>query len=132
MIYYCTYCSKDKKKIEGKIKSLDLYISDRIKFVKKTADDDNAGFLIMSGKYGLLKPETEIEYYDKLLKPEDLEIYIVKLKKQLLELNAETIIFYHKNPEEDKNITTYINAIKSVADDCSVKIEFKIIENAGN
>lgn len=66
-------CSKRKKKVKGKVRAWDLYDGVIFRVLKKIEREkglpENLKVLIMSAKYGFIKPSDLIRYYDYLLNP---------------------------------------------------------------
>ena len=81
-------CSKEK--VNYQVKASDMYCSERFNLSKKIVEDNNYEWYILSSKYGLLKPDTIIDPYDKnindLTKKEKNE-YITKIIKQFSDFN---------------------------------------------
>ncbi len=73
MTFYCTYCSAEKFYSETPIPAIELYNSERIKEIYDRAEEAREGFVILSGKYGLVKAYEKIDYYDHLLLPAEVE-----------------------------------------------------------
>ena len=67
MVYYCTYCSKNKSISKIKTPAYLRYKSNRIKQIQNKAQKDGVRLLILSGKYGIISSKKPIEFYDKLL-----------------------------------------------------------------
>lgn len=60
------FCSDLKKKLEGKVKAWDLYDGVVYRVLKKNKIDfEKYDVVIISAKYGLIYPDTAIEYYDQ-------------------------------------------------------------------
>lgn len=96
---YCTICSKDKRTDRGLLPAKERYISERIEEVEKRANESGLLFVILSGKYGLLRPDDKIPYYDHLLKSEEVESLSEIVKQQITDLDATEIVFYMKPKE---------------------------------
>ena len=83
MLAICTYCSAGKHNSETPLPAIDLYKSSRITKVFETAEKSNVTFLILSGKYGLIRANEEIGYYDHLLIPSEVESILIFLPHKL-------------------------------------------------
>lgn len=70
---------------------MDRYLSDRIQQVSEQAKEKEEQFAILSGKYGLLEPEEQIPYYDKLLKKQHLPEMIPEVEKQLQQRESKKL-----------------------------------------
>lgn len=77
------------------------YTSPRITFVKNIADENHLPLYILSGKYGLIKDDKEIPYYDHPLSAEEIESLSEKVTKQINELQITEITLYGKPKETD-------------------------------
>ena len=81
-------CSKEK--VNYQVKASDMYCSERFNLSKKIVEDNNYEWYILSSKYGLLKPDTIIDPYDKnindLTKKRKNE-YVTKIIKQFSDFN---------------------------------------------
>lgn len=60
-----TSCSKKKNEIKTILKASERYIGQMFKATKKFAETNQYDLLIISAKYGLLKPESKIDNYNK-------------------------------------------------------------------
>ncbi len=96
----------------GLLPSIERYISERIKYVNSRAEKENAAFLILSGKFGLLKPADRIEYYDKLLAVNEVSALSDCAAEYLKNNNAEKVLFFHYSIDKDPNIRQYYNTVK--------------------
>lgn len=81
-------CSQRKKKIRRKVRAWDLYdgVIFRVlkKFERENGLPENLNILILSAKYGFIKPSDLIEYYDYRLNPtSDGKAFISDLKRHI-------------------------------------------------
>lgn len=74
-----TSCSKKKNEIKSILKASERYIGQMFKATKKFAEINQYDLLIISAKYGLLKPESKIDNYNKR----------IQNKTQAIDLRAE-------------------------------------------
>jgi len=92
-----TSCSKTKKKIRKKIKAIERYKGQMFCMTVKFANQNNYDILILSAKYGVLKPNDKIGYYNKQINNQN-DIFnlkpkvITKLSKIIENENYEKII----------------------------------------
>lgn len=98
-------CSKKKKKVNSKLKAIELYDGVIFRTIKKTISESQISelldILIISAKYGLIKSTDKIRYYDetmnenkvKLLKPQVTK----KIQKTLKNNYDEIFINLGKN-----------------------------------
>jgi len=124
MMVYCTYCSSKKNRSSHLLQAVKRYKSNRIKAIHRTAYSQNIPFLILSGKYGLVKAETPIKYYNYLLKADDVEEHYIKVAEQLKGYGVKEIVFFTRSAEEDPNIAPYLECIEKAAVTLSLKINF--------
>ena len=124
MMVYCTYCSSKKDRSTKLLPAVKRYSSKRIKAIHRTAFSQNIPFLILSGKHGLIKAETPIEYYNYLLKAEDVEEHSNKISKQLKEFGIKELVFFTRSIDFDPNIIPYIECMKKATQALSLKINF--------
>ena len=113
MKLHATYCSKNKKKDDGKIPAIQRYKSERIKKIFQTAKKRDEKFAILSGKYGLLKPDEEIPYYDRLLEKQDVEKLVPEVRKFLRKEKISEVIYHTKKIEGQRK--PYFRLIKNPA-----------------
>jgi hypothetical protein len=102
-------CSKEKSSERKPIQAIQRYQSEHIQMVYAKAKKAHAGFRILSGKYGLLKPRDKIEWYDQRLtatRARDPKL-IQKIKRQLQNQKIKTVTFFTKNPSKNPNWKPY-------------------------
>jgi len=117
-----TSCSKRKDQSAGKIESIKRYTGQMFKMTKKFAENNNYNLLIISAKYGLLKPKDKIENYNLRLENEKQAIQlrqkvIPKLREILEKEKYERIIVIMGN--------LYKIVIEDLIDDRFVFLESK-------
>ncbi|MGB1204309.1 MAG: DUF6884 domain-containing protein [Chitinophagales bacterium] len=118
MKIYCTTCCKEKINTTEKVAAIDLYISGRINAIYKWSKKDKIAFRILSGKYGLLRPETKIEWYDKRLKMEDMPQIVPIIAEHLSETKIDEVVFFAKELNDFPDWKPYYKAIEKA---CSLK-----------
>ncbi|MEC8835154.1 MAG: hypothetical protein VXX18_02350, partial [Bacteroidota bacterium] len=83
-------------------------------------------FFIVSGKYGLIKAEEEIAYYDYLLTSDALNEHVQLLSQQLSTLGIQQVTFFTRPVRIDPNISPYL---KSIEEACRLsQVSLEIIE----
>ena len=88
-------CSKKKRKMGQKILAIDLYQGRIFGLIKKFGNP-KIDVLIISAKYGLLKPEDKIKYYDESMsksKAEKLRPNVLKKLSRILKKKKYEEIF---------------------------------------
>jgi len=125
MILHVTYCSKDKSSQSGKIPASERYSSDRIKNIQRLSKKRDENFSILSGKFGLIKADTLIPEYDKLLVKEDVPEMLPKVREQLRKESPSKVI-YHTREVEGKRVP-YFQLLKKACSEENVDLEKKLI-----
>jgi hypothetical protein len=120
---YCTICSKDKKTDKLLLPAKERYISERIDLVNELSKKDNVAFVILSGEFGLLKPNENIPFYDHLLIPEEVATLTKKVTRQLSELSVDEIVFFAK-PKKD-NWVPYYQVLENATNKLKIKLAVK-------
>lgn len=123
MKIHATYCSADKSSAPGEISAIERYTSRRIQWVNKRAQRYGDAFFIVSGKYGLIKAEEEIVYYDYLLTSDALEEHIQLLAQQLSKLGIQQVTFFARPINVDPNILPYLRSIEEACRLSQVSLE---------
>ncbi len=113
---FCTYCSADK--VEGKdlLPAIARYQSRRIVAVHKAAGQVLCDFFIFSGKFGLLKPEEKIPFYDHLMVDGEVEAMVAKVASQLKEImkvtGIKSLVFFSHSLDNDPQLGPYQRCIQ--------------------
>ncbi|MCD6422803.1 MAG: hypothetical protein J7L42_01615 [Elusimicrobia bacterium] len=113
--FYITHCSARKSRKKEKIPALERYLAGYIKNIYGLSQKRKKGFLIFSGKFGFLEPQTKIPYYNKLLQYKDFQKLFNKTDKQYKKHRFKKSIFFHTDPAKDRNIKPYIDFMKEFA-----------------
>ncbi len=93
----CTYCSAEKNPAEEPLPAIDRYVSERIDSVFQQAKESENQMMILSGKFGLLRPGDPIPWYDHLLLPDEVEVMIEIVAGQIKAYGI-TELEYHTAP----------------------------------
>ena len=125
MKVYCTYCSENKSKKMGKIPSIERYNSSRINLIYEKSKKDKVPFVILSGKFGLLSPEEEIEWYDQKLNLSQSEELSEIVKNQIEKQKIKHFVFFLKS--EDLEAKKYEKFLKIICDSLGIKTSVKLI-----
>lgn len=126
MKHYCTTCCPEKSKEGSPIASIDRYLSPRIQAVYQKSKKEDVSMLIFSGKYGFIKPETKIPWYDKILKEEEVDKNTSKWTKQLLRYRVSALTCFLK-PRSEEGWNAYHQAIKAACRDAKIKLLVEVI-----
>lgn len=127
MKYYCTICSKEKRKDKELLPAIERYLSPRIKNVYERASLDNTKFLIFSGEYGFIHPYSLIPYYDHLLLEEEIETFLLLLKQQNVFWDITELDCFMKK-EDTPGWKAYYKILNRFAEEENVGIRFHIYE----
>lgn len=81
-------CSQRKKEVKGKVRAWDLYDGAVFRVLKKIERENslpkNLKILILSAKYGFIKPSTLIRYYDyRLNSTSNKRAFLMGLKEHI-------------------------------------------------
>ena len=125
MITFCTTCSAAKREDPDPLPAIERYLDRRIREVESRAKAADAGFLILSGEYGLLKPEDPIPWYDHLLQPDEVAALIPRAEEQLRANETTSVYFFTIDPATDPYVQPYLDVITGACD--RVGIELAII-----
>lgn len=106
-----TYCSRDKDHAAGLVPAVDRYLSPRIGLVQGAASELDAGFLILSGLFGLMEASDPIPDYDHLLTSEQVPSHAVLMAGQLRTLGVKKIIFVTRSRDVDPGAMPYRESI---------------------
>lgn len=124
---FCTYCSADKVKGPEIMPALARYKSRRIEAVHEAAGKVGFDFYIFSGKYGFLKPEDPIPFYDHLMVDEDVAGMVTKSADQLKAIMADTgvqvFLFFSPSLADDPLLGPYQLCLQQ-AGDITLKVFF--------
>ncbi len=125
MTVFATYCSSEKEASAELLPAIQRYKSRRILSVYKAATQLGLGFVVLSGKYGLLRPNDEVVYYDHLLLREEVASHKLKVASQLASQGIDDIVFYSVSPEEDPLVVPYMDCMRQAAE--QVGAAFKLV-----
>ena len=128
MIVHCTYCSADKRDDPGELPAIERYQDRRIRDVAALAKAAGEPFLILSGEYGLLKPEDPILWYDHLLMPDEVEDLALPVMAQLQSQGVTELVYYSVDPAADPLIVPYRHVITFACARAGVKMRLEVIE----
>ncbi|MBN4072750.1 hypothetical protein JYT74_01790 [Crocinitomix catalasitica] len=128
MTIYCTYCSADKDDCSNLLPAIERYASRRIRYVSKLAKTNGKEFFILSAKYGLLKSDDQIPYYDHLLTAAEVNEHAEILANQIQNQAIAEIHFYSRSVENDPNIAPYQDCLELASNKCGVELNIIIID----
>lgn len=107
-----TICCREKDAAKKPLPAGRRYRSERIKAVWRVAREAGLPFFILSGKFGLLRPEDPIPYYDYLLPAEKAPEIALKIKRFLRNERIGRIILFIPDPALDPKVIPYREAFR--------------------
>jgi hypothetical protein len=128
MHIYCTTCSKDKSTQEGRVAAIQRYQDERITSIYHKSQQDNKGFRILSGKYGILSPTDEIPYYDQVLMINEVNNMIDLAALQLQHDEVTSIELYVKDPVEHPDWENYVTTMIGACSKSNIELEIKFLD----
>lgn len=130
MTVFSTYCSAEKKLDDSPLPAIQRYRSDRIKRIYSAALTCGVGFFILSGEFGLLKPNELIPYYDHLLAADEVEAHRFKVAEQIKQYGITQIIFFTLSVAADQKLEPYHASLRLACQTASIKLSFVEIDFA--
>ncbi|MBN1286356.1 MAG: hypothetical protein JXB47_13240 [Anaerolineae bacterium] len=112
---YVTLCSAEKRDDPGDLPALDRYISARIRAVYKWAQRDGADFRIFSGKFGLLRADDPVPWYDQKLVAEDVSAAALRVAGQLRAEAFEKLVVYTDEVKVVPDVLVYVGCLMVAA-----------------
>lgn len=128
MHIYCTTCSKDKSTHEGRIAAIQRYQDERITTIYHKSQQDNKGFRILSGKYGLLSATDEIPWYDQILLLHEVNNMIDLATVQLEHAEVSSVKLFVKDPQENPDWQNYITTMVGACSILDIELEIKFLD----
>lgn len=127
MHYFVTTCSKEKEIHAALLPALKRYTNARITQVYQRSLQQNAGFIILSGKFGLLLPHQPIPWYDEALTALKLPDLLPIITKQLQHWQPAGITFFAKNHLVFPDWEPYYHAIYMPCTQLNIPFEHRLI-----
>ena len=128
---YATYCSAKKDTATGLVPARERYTSDRITGVEKRAQLTDARFAILSGKFGLIPPDTPIADYDHLLQRTQLTEMTNTVAHTLEAWGVTQVHWFSVAFEMDPNVHLYKTVMADAAATKGIDFELEIWEPTG-
>ena len=126
MLAYATYCSAQKNYSKKAMPAIQLYDSERISKVFELANSQNAKFVILSGKYGLVEAHQQINYYDHLLNQTEVEAHANVIASQITSKCISEIVFFTNPVETYPNLLPYIACIESACEKANIQLKILV------
>ena len=120
-----TYCSAAKRKDPGGLPAVERYESERI---RRLAEGGDGFFLILSGEFALLEPDTYIPWYDHLLTAEEVTEMSVTVADQLLEYEPYEVEYHTADPEKYPEVAPYARVMERACRFAGVPLQMITLE----
>ena len=131
MELFATYCSADKEATPGNLPATERYLSERISGVYANATSSGNRFAILSGRFGLMDPDTPIPNYDHLLQINEIGPMTQRVAETLKAWEITTIRWFTVAFEMDPNVSRYHDVMSQAAAEIGVDFEFELWEPTG-
>ncbi len=131
MELFATYCSADKEAAAGDLPAVERYLSERISGVYANAQSSGSRFGILSGRYGLIAPNTPIPHYDHLLQVNEIGPMVQQVADTLSAWEVTTIRWFTVAFEMDPNVTRYRDVMSQAAAHIGAEFELELWEPTG-
>ena len=122
-----TYCSKDKNESKTPLPAVELYMDERIYQLAALAIRNNSPFYILSGKYGLIRGDSHIRYYDHLLTEDEVAAHSKLVADQIKDDGITEIHFYGESIEKDPNVKAYYKCLNNAAENSGIMLEINYL-----
>ncbi|MFH1407884.1 MAG: hypothetical protein ABIG91_02505 [Patescibacteria group bacterium] len=123
MNYILTTCCKDKDTSKGLMPAIKRYLNPRIGYVYGISKSRGIPMLIFSGKFGILKPEEKIPYYDLRLEKGMVFDMTNKVINQLKTYKIDEICFYGLDENKHPDWQPYYSVIEKVCTFLNIKLK---------
>jgi len=127
--YFITHCCRRKSRKKGLLPARRRYLAGYVNDVLELSKSQGAGFLILSGKFGFLKENGKIPYYDKLLTYPDFDSLNRAVDRQYKKYKFKKAVFFHIDTKTDGKVRTYVDFIKEFSLRNNIAIEFVIFSH---
>ena len=119
-----TYCSREKRRDEALLPAWERYLSERVRALFKRAERAGTRCLILSGEYGLIDAEHPIPWYDRLLRPQDVEERVDLVARQLREHEVESVEYHTVHPDIVEEVRPYRDLLERACLQAGILLEF--------
>ena len=121
MTLHITPGSRDKNRLRKNLEAIKKYDSERITQVKALTDQRNEEFAILSGKYGLIRPEEEIPFHDEMVREMNISELLTHVKNFLQSRDIDEVIYYSADFEGES--IPYLKLVKTACDALDINFE---------
>lgn len=122
----CTTCCRQKRDDPGLLPARERYLSARIRFADAESRRRDLPLRILSGRFGLLAPETLIPRYDHALQPADVPRLLPLVARQLAELGAQRLVLYAE-PRHHAGWEPYYQLLEEACKLGDVALEVRLV-----
>lgn len=119
--FLITTCCKEKDPAPEPLPAIRRYLSRRIAWVHAESQRQGIPLLILSGEYGLLRPEDKIHWYDHALQMEEVLTLVPRLVSQLKALGIREVTFYAR-PKNEPGWAPYHAALEGACQAAGVEL----------
>ena len=126
MTLHITPGSRDKNRARKNLEAIKRYDSERIDQVKTVADQRNEEFTILSGKYGVIRPEEKIPFHDEMVREMNISELLTHVKNFLQSKNVDEVIYYSADLEGER--IPYLKLLKTACDTLDIDFEERKIK----
>lgn len=124
---FVTYCSREKDHLPEAMPALRRYKSARIERVKMLADSRGVAFCVLSGKFGLVKPDECIPDYDHLLVRAEVDDLAAKVADQLTREDLTKVTFFISSIRSSQ-VDPYEETMKRACHSAGVTFNLETLE----
>lgn len=122
VVCFATYCSAAKDSRAELLPAIERYQSVRIRQVLAAATAIGVDFLILSGKFGLLRPTDPTPCYDHLLSPAEVAEHALEVAGQLRALGVGQLIFFTQPLARDPKLAPYLDGLRAACHGAGVEL----------
>ena len=123
----CTYCAGPKRQGGRLLPAVRRYISPRINDAHKLARKRGAAFFILSGEYGLLRPDDPIPWYDHLLRSDEVKDLVPKVAVTLVKEGIESVEYHTASPDLVPAIVAYFDVLRQACVLSGISLEIVLL-----
>jgi hypothetical protein len=123
----CTYCAGPKNTDGRLLPAVHRYVSSRIDQLHELARERGEGFYILSGEYGLLKPDQLIPCYDHLLLADEVEALVPEVVASLAGEGISELVYYTADANAVVAVAPYLEVIRLACFQAGIELAVEII-----
>jgi hypothetical protein len=123
----CTYCAGPKNTDSRMLPAVRRYISERIDQLYRAAQEQGVSFLILSGEFGMLRPEAAIPWYDHLLQADEVDQLVAQVALVLSEVGVTELQYFTADAEVVIAVAPYLELARRACSEAGVEIEVQVL-----